>query len=612
MTQSVERHEIEMGDALGGAHIVDASKGPLIGVGRFRRVAPFAATTTISLLIALPTSSWTRPGMAVTGTVVVTATLAVSLLFPWNRVPRHTQLAAPFLLLLGTLLLVHATGNGIASSFTTMSVLPLMWLAIYETRLAVLAAAASTGLALWLAMGVGHSQRVTNVAAFTAVFVVLCIGMGITLQGLVADARRSALDLRTQRIALERSAEVLDALPERVSRYRISDHVMTFCNSAWATQYDVEAEGVIGRRLDEFLSEDEAEGLRRQLALLGPNDPILIDSVPRATERSGGAWLEWADRYLVGPDGPEILSIGRDVTRRVNAEADLAASEAEFRSLADNSADFVWRFSLQPVPHFDYISPSVETLSGYPPSYFLEDFSRFMSVFDDAGRALIAQAISGEPLADRFDIRFRHANGSIHVVETRTSAIRRGMQGVSRDVTELRRLQDDMAALALRDPLTGLANRRLFSELLDADLSRSQRDGLPLAVAFLDLDGFKNVNDLHGHNAGDLVLCETADRLRGVLRVADIVARIGGDEFVVVYAPNDSNSYNLIQRIDRALAEPIRISDTTYVTCPASIGVADTRTVGYSSQALIAVADGAMYEAKRARQTVREAALAQA
>ncbi len=191
--------------------------------------------------------------------------------------------------------------------------------------------------------------------------------------------------------------------------------------------------------------------------------------------------------------------------------------------------------------------------------------------------------------------------------ETRTTVIRGGVQGVSRDVTELRHLQDSMSTLALHDPLTGLANRRLFIELLEADLARTERNGLPLAVAFLDLDGLKKVNDAYGHDAGDLVLCETARRLLATVRGADTVARVGGDEFVIVYEPNDTNSHNLIVRLDHALSEPIEISAATVVSCPASIGVADTSTVGYNGTELLAAADEAMYEVKRGRQSARDA-----
>ncbi len=218
---------------------------------------------------------------------------------------------------------------------------------------------------------------------------------------------------------------------------------------------------------------------------------------------------------------------------------------------------------------------------------------------------LSTASLRGEQTLGRFDFHFRHANGSIVIGETQTTRIRAGLQGVSRDVTELRHLQEKLAALALRDPLTGLANRRLFNELLDAGLARTKRSGQPLAVAFLDLDDLKRVNDTYGHDVGDLVLCETARRLSSIVRGADILARLGGDEFVVVYEPNDPDSDNLIQRIDRALSEPINITPDTAIHCPASIGYTDTQTVGRDPSELLTAADEAMYEMKRARRAVQ-------
>ena len=592
-------------------HIVDAMNGPLIGDGRYRRMLPFAVTATISLVISVPTTSWTRPGVAIAAQVLLAATIVGTLTFPWQRVPRQAQLIPPFLFLVGTLMLTDAIGNGVGSPFITLSVLPLMWLAIYEHRAAVVVGGVLAGAALWLATPHGNPQPSSSGFTSTAVFIVCCVGMGITLHGLVADARRAALTVREHQSALEQSAAVLETLPERVSRYRVSDHVITYCNQAWATQYNVQAEDAIGRCLDDFLSNDELVGLRSQLELLGPDNPILVDPVARATDGPERQWLEWVDRYVPGADGAEILSIGRDVTRRRQAEIDLARSEAEFRDLADKSADVVWRFSLAPTPHFDYISPSAEALLGYPPSYFTEDFSHLLAVLDEEGVAAITRALNGEPMPDHFDFRYRHANGSIVVGETRTATVRGGLQGVSRDVTELRRLQDEMRALALRDELTGVANRRLFVELLEAHLAHHQRNGSPLALAFLDLDGLKNVNDVYGHDAGDAVLRETARRLLKVVRSADTVARIGGDEFVIVYAPNDTHSHNLIARIDRALAEPITVSADNTVLCPASIGVAYTSDIGYDSTALLAAADETMYETKRARRALREVELAQ-
>ena len=396
-------------------------------------------------------------------------------------------------------------------------------------------------------------------------------------------------------------AEMLDALPERVVRYRVPELTISYCNTAWAAGHKLTPPEVIGRTMNELLSAPERSGLHSQLARLGPDNVLVADDVPRAAPNAPGQWVEWVDQYLPGSDGDQVLAVGRDVTGRHIAELNLADSEARFRDLADGSADVVWRFVTRPSPHFDYMSPSVESMLGFPPSVYIEDFNRLLDVLDDEGRSQVVRALHGEPMPERYDTRFRRADGSIAIGETQTTAVPDGIQGVTRDVTELRNLQEKLADLALRDPLTGLANRRLLDELLVAGLARTHRSGRPLAVAFLDLDGLKAVNDVHGHDAGDIVLCETARRLLSIVRGADVIARLGGDEFVIVYEPTDPSSDELLQRIDRALSSPIVLSATVAVSCPASIGHADTRTVGRDGAALLAAADADMYEVKRAR-----------
>ncbi|MDQ3293441.1 MAG: diguanylate cyclase, partial [Actinomycetota bacterium] len=320
-------------------------------------------------------------------------------------------------------------------------------------------------------------------------------------------------------------AETLDQLPERVVRYRLDDLTIVYSNVAWAAGHELRPQEVIGRTLHDFLSPSEWAGLRAQVGRLGPHNPHVVDDAPRPAPNAPGQWVEWVDQYVAGADGPEVLAVGRDVSGRHTAELNLAASEARFRELADKATDVVWRFLLEPHPHFDYMSPSVETVLGYPPSYFLEDFSRFLDILDARTRTEVDRAFAGHPLPDRSDFCFRHANGTLVVGELQLTPIRGGLQGVSRDVTELRHLHTELAALALRDPLTGLANRRLFQEFLDADIQRAERSQHVLAVAFLDLDAFKSVNDEHGHEAGDIVLCEVAHRLRSTVRRADRVAR---------------------------------------------------------------------------------------
>ena len=394
-------------------------------------------------------------------------------------------------------------------------------------------------------------------------------------------------------------AEVLDALPELVVRYRLADLTIVYCNASWAAWYNLEPSEVLGHRLDEFLSEDGLQGLTSQLARLGPENPLLADPVARQAPNSTWQWVEWVDRYLPSANGDEVLAVGRDITARHVAEMQLAASEARFRELADRSTDVLWHYMSEPYPHLDYVSPSVETILGYPPSYLTDDFDRFLGILADEDRALINRALAGDPMPERCDFHYRHADGSIVIGEMQILEVHNGLQGVGRDVTELRRLEESLAALALRDPLTGLANRRLFTELLEADIARTQRNGQPLAVAYLDLDDFKEINDSFGHDAGDKVLRATADRLMKVVRGADVVARLGGDEFVILYEPNDPSADRLVQRIEAALAAPIDIGDSIEVTCRASVGVAHTGTVGHDSARLLAAADAAMYQMKR-------------
>lgn len=395
-------------------------------------------------------------------------------------------------------------------------------------------------------------------------------------------------------------AEILDVLPERVIQYRVPDLEIIYCNAAWAAGHELRATDIIGHTLDEFLSAAESAGLHSQLARLSSEEPLLVDPVPRPAPNAPGQWVEWVDRYLPNSEGAVVLAVGRDVTERYTAELNLADSEARFRDLADGSADVVWRFVTEPDPHFDYMSPSVEKILGYPASLFLDDLTRFLDILDEEGRTMIGSALRGEPMPERFDLRLLSADGSIVIGETQTTLVLGGVQGVSRDVTELRSLQANLEALAMRDPLTGLANRRLLDELFETSLSRANRSATPLAVVYLDLDDFKTLNDTYGHDAGDNVLCEIARRLRSTVRSADLVARIGGDEFVIVYEMNDPSWRDLVPRIERALSAPIDISDTQSVLCSASIGHADTRTTANESGALLAAADAAMYEHKRA------------
>ena len=169
-----------------------------------------------------------------------------------------------------------------------------------------------------------------------------------------------------------------------------------------------------------------------------------------------------------------------------------------------------------------------------------------------------------------------------------------------RDITELTRKTSELQKRAQFDELTGLANRNLFMEQLTRAIGRSQRKSAPMAVLFIDLDRFKSVNDTLGHDVGDALLCDVAERLRSNLRVGDFSGRWGGDEFLVCLEDfgEAGNAGAAAQKLLLVLSEKYEIGDTEVFTTP-SIGIAMYPDAGDNAKRLIKAADLAMYEAKK-------------
>jgi diguanylate cyclase (GGDEF)-like protein/PAS domain S-box-containing protein len=168
------------------------------------------------------------------------------------------------------------------------------------------------------------------------------------------------------------------------------------------------------------------------------------------------------------------------------------------------------------------------------------------------------------------------------------------------DITARKDADAHLAHLALHDPLTGLPNRLLLRDRLDHDLASAARNGTRVAVVFLDLDGFKEINDTLGHDVGDVVLCTTAERLQEALRPGDTVSRMGGDEFVACSTDvrTEEDAQALAQRLLDAVRPPVLVGDHLL-----AVGVSAGVTLsgpGEGSAALLRDADGAMYAAKRA------------
>lgn len=224
--------------------------------------------------------------------------------------------------------------------------------------------------------------------------------------------------------------------------------------------------------------------------------------------------------------------------------------------------------------------------------------------------------------------RARHVDGGWRWLNRRLTPFRRDAAGrvvellsVVRDVTDVVEAEDRLTHAAQHDPLTGLPNRALLMQRLEAALARGRRDGREVAALFCDLDGFKQVNDNGGHAAGDGVLLETARRLEAVLRAGDTVARVGGDEFVIIVEPWDRRARDgapsaparddrmlalrVAQRVAAAMRDPIHVDGRLYVVT-ASVGIAYGDSVGaglegrgaMTADQVLHAADLAMYRAK--------------
>jgi diguanylate cyclase (GGDEF)-like protein len=171
--------------------------------------------------------------------------------------------------------------------------------------------------------------------------------------------------------------------------------------------------------------------------------------------------------------------------------------------------------------------------------------------------------------------------------------------GVNYDITEQKNIQIRLDKEASYDQLTQLPNRRLINDILKSANASAQRNNTHMAVLFIDLDGFKQINDVYGHHVGDWLLKEVSKRIQYCLRSTDTVGRIGGDEFVVVLPDISDNAKDVANKIRKIIEEPFVVTNSKIVNISSSIGVAIYPQHAKTQSMLIECADKAMYEAKK-------------
>ncbi len=282
----------------------------------------------------------------------------------------------------------------------------------------------------------------------------------------------------------------------------------------------------------------------------------------------------------------------------------LAAAEDIFRAVAEYTSDLVCLHD--PDGTFTYVSPSVKRLLDLDAGSIVGTHP--VDLAHTSTRNALVQALQdasrrgSEPT--RFRHRLRHRNGSYRWFETSITPIRTAdselqqLQSSSRDITEQRETEQSLIKKAFHDELTGLPNKALLIDRMTQAFATSQRTQQPIGVLFIDLDGFKKINDTLGLQTGDTALSKVAERLTAIVRPGDTLARIGGDEFVMLCAGTDGprGATAVARRIIDAFERPF-VLDGREVDLGASIGIATA--IGENDPTTVLDnADTAMYEAK--------------
>lgn len=327
-----------------------------------------------------------------------------------------------------------------------------------------------------------------------------------------------------------------------------------------------------------------------------------------------------------------VYRLRSEITQRKIIENKLKESESHYRQLTEDVNDVIWKVDTNFI--ITYISPADERFRGYKASEVIG--KSVFELFTDESITLLNEKLKerlelsqkGNKLPPlTIELQHKCKDGSIiwgdilskQELDANGNII--GYHGITRESTKRRELQEKIEQLAYCDTLTKLPNRRSLDEKISYIMLRSQRSQKYCALVFIDLDNFKPLNDTYGHNVGDLLLIEVANRLKNNIRKLDAVARIGGDEFVIILDEFDENKeiskeniFKVVEKIRIHLAQVYKFNiineDKENIeiehNCTASIGICMFKGEQESSINIFKCADSAMYEAKESgRNTIK-------
>jgi diguanylate cyclase (GGDEF)-like protein/PAS domain S-box-containing protein len=470
-------------------------------------------------------------------------------------------------------------------------------------------------------------------AAIIAAAILILVGVTVAIASANRRARR---EVRQTQLTLEHriaeheaeaamATELYAILAEHatdmVSTHR-PDGTFHYVTPSWSDFLGVPVSGIVGRLPIEFAHPDDVQLLKENHAR-GLRSLTVITTVWRCrkavTERDGSpryAWLETSTRPVrETPTGQvqTFVCATRDVTERKRMEEQLARSEARFRAAIDGSFDGFLaleavRDTENKIVDFIYteLNPRAEALFGRPRWQVIG--RRMSDVYPSAADRYLEKlaVVVGTRTPLEEEIQANLPSGGRRWLHHQIIPLGDGVAITARDVTDQKHAQEELRALTLVDELTGLYNRRGFLMLAEQHMRLIKRGGPVSILVSIDLDGFKGVNDVYGHAEGDVALRRVANVLRIAFRDSDIIARFGGDEFVVLALDCGEMRDALIERVMTALeADNIRAARPYSLSL--SIGTARFDPFArVPIDQLMAEADVKLYEEKRRRTVPRQ------
>ena len=429
----------------------------------------------------------------------------------------------------------------------------------------------------------------------------------------ITDRKQAEIQLQESESALRESEaryrSVVDTVKEVIFQTD-AQGLWTFLNPAWSEITGFAVAESLGTLFLNYVHPDDRQ---RNLELFEPlirREKDYCCHEIRYLHRDGGfRWIEVFARLILDQEGGSIGTSGtlNDITERHRMEEVLRESEARFHTLVDLLPYGVQENDL--TGRVTFANLALERLQGQWEGGLI---GRLIWDFltDDTERESLRDylqfLIRDQPSPTPYFVKNRRANGDIIDVQVDWT-YRRDPQGrlqgfiaVVTDITARKRMQEALREQAIRDPLTGLFNRRYLDETLPRELSRCQRSGEPLTVAMLDLDHFKRFNDAYGHEAGDVVLRSVGDLLGHSMRAGDLFCRYGGEELtLILHGSTLDDARARLESLRQAIMQMRMLyqgGDLPAITV--SIGVAAVGKQEMDAAALLARADAALYRAK--------------